>query len=176
MSTVFATVLCLSSLIASCTPRDWSFVESVGGLAIEGASLNGSEWRLAVRVNVSGLERVTTRPTAVNSGLVCREMATRVRGSNIYLTVMVGVARDGYSVKCTEARLGPVKEGQYKIYYEDPNGELHSLGEIVLGSNNRVESLPSVARTALHGPNFVTTKSVPHKAAAHARRYASGSV
>ena len=40
-------------------------------------------------------------------------------------------------------------------------------------SNNRVESLPEVARTALHGPNFFTTKSASHKAAAHARRWAA---
>ena len=36
--------------------------------------------------------------------------------------------------------------------------------------NKRIESLPAVARTALHGPNFVVTESAPHKAAAHAKR------
>ena len=37
--------------------------------------------------------------------------------------------------------------------------------------NKRVESLPTVARAALRGPNFATAKSVPYQAAAHAKRY-----
>ena len=39
-----------------------------------------------------------------------------------------------------------------------------------LRPNKRMESFASLTRTALRVPNFVVTKSVPHKAAAHARR------
>ena len=41
---------------------------------------------------------------------------------------------------------------------------------LAMSPNKRIESLPPVARTALHGPNFVATKSGPCKAAAHAKR------
>ena len=47
-----------------------------------------------------------------------------------------------------------------------------SVGVQILGvrSNKRIEPFAALTRTALRGPNFVITKSVPHKAAAHARR------
>ena len=49
---------------------------------------------------------------------------------------------------------------------------LCSVAVQILGvrSNKRIESFATLNRTALRVPNFVITKSVPHKAAAHARR------
>ena len=44
------------------------------------------------------------------------------------------------------------------------------VSELMPLPNKRVESLPLLARTALRRPNFVATKSVPLKAAAHAKR------
>ena len=47
------------------------------------------------------------------------------------------------------------------------------VGVQILGvrSNKRIESFATLTRTALRVPSFVITKSVPHKAAAHAKRY-----
>ena len=39
-----------------------------------------------------------------------------------------------------------------------------------MAPNKRIESFAALTRTALRVPNFVITKSVPHKAAAHAKR------
>ena len=51
--------------------RDWAFLQSVGGLALGVPVERNGVWRLPIRANVSGLEAVTTRPTAVHPTLAC---------------------------------------------------------------------------------------------------------
>ena len=114
-------------------------MQSVGGLELGAESVSEGGWSLAVRVNVSGLKEITTKPTVVNSALICESTTVSVEGSNIYLTINTGVARDGYTPLCPSANLGEVEPGSYQVFYRSPNGESQALGEVTLGSNNSLQ-------------------------------------
>lgn len=135
MSSVFIKALCLLPLAVCSEPRDWSFMQSVGGVALGAASVKEGEWLLGIRANVSGLEQITQKPTLQNSGTVCTETAARVKRDFIFITISAGVVREGYSASCPSAELGKVAEGSYKVFYQSPGGELQPLGAIMLGSN-----------------------------------------
>ena len=94
------------------------------------------DWSLDVRANVSGLEEITTKPTVVNSALICESTTASVEGSNIYLTINTGLARDGYTPLCPSVNLGEVEPGSYQVFYRSPNGESQALGEVTLCSNS----------------------------------------
>jgi hypothetical protein len=135
MSAIFVELLCILPLAVCSEPKDWAFMQSVGGIALGTASVSEEKWSLAVRANVSGLEEITVKPTLLNSGLICESTTASVQGNTIYLTINSGLVRDGYSASCPAANLGRVKEGSYQVFYKSPNGESQKLGEIVLGSN-----------------------------------------
>lgn len=127
--------LCILPLAICSEPRDWAFIQSVGGIALGSASVSEGEWSLAVRANVSGVEKITVKPTILNSALICESITASVQGGTIYLTINSGLARDGYSASCPAAHLGQAKEGSYQVFYKSSNGETQRLGEIVLGAN-----------------------------------------
>ena len=128
-----AAVASCSSLVgwASREPRDWRFIQSVGGLAI------GTPYRsesgnvlLPVDCDVSG-RYITVQPTAANSGLHASAPAVSIREQSIYLTLRTELAQQGgYGARCPDAELGQLPPGQYSVSYLSPDGSEHSLGSI----------------------------------------------
>lgn len=57
----------LASCAAAAEPRDWAFIQSVGGIALGTPYRGAPGVMLPVRVNVSGTERITTEPRALHS-------------------------------------------------------------------------------------------------------------
>lgn len=68
------------SMPAFADSESWSFVQSVGGIAVETPTLLTWGWVLPVRADVSGLQAVTTKPTTLNSALVCEETGVQFEG------------------------------------------------------------------------------------------------
>lgn len=125
-------LLCLLPLALCSEPKDWGFVQSVGGIELGAASLSEEKWSLAVRANVSGLEEITVKPSLVNSALICQSTSATIQGQSIFLTIHTGLLREGYSTTCPPASLGKLDEGSYQVFYKGPNGEPRKLGEILL--------------------------------------------
>jgi hypothetical protein len=126
-----AVAACLFSAAAMAQSRDWSFVQSVGGLALGVPVERNGAWHLPIRCDVSGIEAVTTRPTAINSALAC-DTTARVEGETIVLTV---IARDDESnafAACPPARLGRLPKGRYAVVYSGKSAERVEIGEVYI--------------------------------------------
>ncbi|MGB4812549.1 MAG: hypothetical protein WBP13_08745 [Methylophilaceae bacterium] len=130
MAGFFVKMLCVLPLAVCLAPRDWDFVQSVGGIAIEQAEVHEGEWSLHVNADVSGLTQITVKPTLINSALICESTDAEVEGDKIFLTINTGVIREGYSSKCPNANLGKIANQTYQVFYKDPSKENHLLGEI----------------------------------------------
>lgn len=133
MSAILIKFLCVFPFAVCSEPKDWAFVQSVGGVTFGAASVVEEQWSLAVRADVSGLEEITVKPTLVNSALICESTSASVQGKAIYLTINAGLFREGYSTCCPAANLGRVKEGRYQVFYKGPTGEPRKLGDVSLG-------------------------------------------
>lgn len=132
MSSTLMNFLCILPLAVCSDPRGWEFVESAGGLSVGPASQNNGKWSLAIQADVSGLEKITVKPTRINSALICERTTASVEGNAIHLTIHTGLIREGYSTHCPAADLGELAAGSYQLFYKSPNGELHPLGDITL--------------------------------------------
>jgi hypothetical protein len=124
--------------LAGCTSclretRDWAFIQSVGGISI-GQPVNTQDgWYLPVNCDVSGLRTITTKPTQLNSALVCQRVLTSEDGDTLFISVQTSVV-DGKleTPSCRAVNIGNLKRGRYSIKYKDPNGTSHEIGSIEL--------------------------------------------
>lgn len=151
MTDTFVKLLCVFPLAFCTTPQSWSFVQSAGGMALTEAFVEEGEWTLAVRADVSGLERITVKPARINSAMICERTAASVEGDSIFLTIHTGVLRDGYTPACPPARLGRLTLDHYRVFYRGPTGELQPMGELVLNYTTTPES--AIIRPAILPPN-----------------------
>lgn len=140
MSNTFLNLLCIFPLAFCSTPQSWSFVQSAGGMALTEAFVEDGDWTLAVRADVSGLEKITVKPGRINSAMICDHTEASVEGDSIFLTIHTGVLRDGYKPSCPPARLGRLTKDHYRIFYRGPTGQLQPLGELVLNYTTTPES------------------------------------
>ncbi|GAA5483697.1 hypothetical protein Hsar01_02931 [Haloferula sargassicola] len=107
--------------------RDWTFIESVGGMRV---TLKSKE--LDVDCDVSGTRHITKKPTIVNSGIGVRKLRWTRAGSTIRLSVVTSVFEKGMSSSCGSLDLSKVPSGSYAVEYLDPDGTTHPLGTITL--------------------------------------------
>lgn len=108
--------------------RDWKFVQEVGGMAVSPKPLPvKGRLILPVRVNVSGTEKITIKPTMLHSGLVCEGITVTRKGNEIGLTIRTTLPLQGLRVECPNADLGELPAGDYKIVYLSPNGDKQPL-------------------------------------------------
>lgn len=121
---------CLLPLAANAETRNWSFVQSVGGMSLGAPVRAGTGWSLPITANVSGLEAITQTPTTLNSALVCERTSAVVEDRNIYLAISTGLVRGKYTVNCPSAQLGQVSAGAYRVFYRGPEHKPVLLGEI----------------------------------------------
>ena len=121
------------SLPAFAQQQGWGFVQSVGGIRLEAPTRATGVWVLPLVVNVSGLTATTLRPTVLNSGLACEATAAVVEGTNIYISVVTGIAGPGKSAVCPAAQLGTLAPGQYAVFYRGVNEKPVHLGRVAVG-------------------------------------------
>jgi len=113
--------------------ESWSFVQSVGGLAIDTPTHGTHGWVLPVRANVSGLETITAKPTTLNSALICESTNAAIEGRNIYITIVSALVHPKTSSRCPPATLGEISAGKYSVFYRGPSETPVRLGEVSIG-------------------------------------------
>lgn len=115
---------------AFCEEQTWDFIESVGGLSFDKPIKSAQGWVLPVKVDVSGTQKITTNPTAMNSALACKNIASSVDGIAIYLTVITTPASKGLSARCANVILGNISAGNYLVLYKSPDHIVYRIGAI----------------------------------------------
>lgn len=116
---------------------------------------------MPVRADVSGLQRVTTKPTTLNSALICERTEFNVEGRNIYITVVTAPAHStpalpyaNNSSRCPYIMLGEMLPGKYSVFYRGPGEAPVDLGEVSLGEDGHVDAATS-AKVIRHADKIV---------------------
>jgi hypothetical protein len=130
---VFVGSLLGATSVAAATPQPWAFVVSVGGITVGDPVRVDGGWSLPVQADVSGLETFTSKPTVLNSALVCSIVATRTGADAIYLTIFSDLPGAAKSARCTVAILGAVAPGNYTVFYKGPQDAPVRLRTIHVG-------------------------------------------
>lgn len=115
-----------SSRVTFAQARDWAFVQSVGGLAVEQPFRQDGRWFLPVRCDVSGIQAVTAKPSVLNSGIGCSTVA-RVEGRAILLRVETRLVSPA---KCPPVDLGASLNGRYTVFYASSPKERVKISEV----------------------------------------------
>lgn len=111
--------------------RDWSFIQSVGGLAVgEPQKLDNGSYRLPIRCDVSGLQTITIKPTTLNSALGVRETGCAVRGQTIQLWITTCVVDAKHSSAAPDVVLKNIPSGKYQVQYRNRDDTVVNLREI----------------------------------------------
>jgi hypothetical protein len=132
-SSTLIAAFCVAGFAAGCERREnWSFVESVGGIAVGTPQRTAQGWVLPVDADVSGLRNITTRPTATNSGIACKGIGAKVEGRAVYLTLVSQVAGQGGEARCPPVNLGAMDVGKYTVLYAGAGEPPHTIGSIVI--------------------------------------------
>lgn len=109
-----------ASSAAATTPQSWAFVVSVGGITVGDPVRANGTWSLPVQADVSGLESFASKPTALNSALVCSSVLAKIIDSDIYLTIYSALPDGAKSARCPAAALGVIVPGEYSVFYKGP--------------------------------------------------------
>ena len=113
--------------------RDWTFIQSVGGIKIEKPLETEDGFYLPVVCNVSGQDSVTVKPKGPNSALFCLKTKTTVEENKVFLTVVTGYALfDKLDTKSRAVRIGKLKSGNYTVFYKDKKSGEHKIGEFTI--------------------------------------------
>ena len=130
LASIFLTAVLVGCKLMSTEYRDWRFVESVGGMQMgQPIKAKNGKWQLPIDCDVSGIRAITTKPTQINSALICNGFKVRVSGTNIFVTLRTTIS--GYASR-TNAELGNLSSGEYSVSYRDPDGSNYQLGVIRL--------------------------------------------
>ena len=129
---IFVVVALLAPVLGRSEARTWEFITAVGGVAVGNPSHAGNGWTLPVDADVSGLHPFSSKPTTLNSGLICAQDNALVTGRKIYLTMETSMAGRG-SARCRAASLGVVPTGVYEVFYRDQRGTLAHLRRVRIG-------------------------------------------
>ena len=114
--------------VATSEHRDWSFIESVGGLEIVGQDKNPHYLR--INCDVSGTRKITCNPTAINSALAVRKIGKRINENVVQIYIVTSVITEDLSSSAHGVNLGSIDKGKYEIQYLNPDNSVVTLGEI----------------------------------------------
>lgn len=120
----------LSKLVTS-KHADWNFIQSVGGIMVEDPIRNDKTIWLPIICNVSGLERITIKPTTVNSALVAGKVEYKIEKDNILIHFETSLI-DGQSkdVRTKGITIENIKPGVYRVEYLNPDNSRHFIRDI----------------------------------------------
>ena len=157
------TIIILVSLLAGCLScvsiltshgQSWEMIQSVGGLRVENPvkQIDGTIF-LPVICNVSGLDTITVKPTAINSALVVRKIAVKQRKEKIQIQVVTCVVDNKHTSVAKGVSLGKMPEGTYQLEYLNPDGTTVNLKEVKIMKPNKAsdatsEPAPSAASSS----------------------------
>ena len=117
--------------------RDWSFIQAVGGLVIGEPYLENGRLILPLRCDVSGLAKITVKPTILNSALAVEGVHLERNGTCIFLKVSTTIASQKHpKATCESVELGELPAGLYSVFYGEASSSVNShkqavkLGEI----------------------------------------------
>lgn len=126
-------ILWILFIILTRSSRDWTFIQTVGGIKIEKPLETEDGFYLPVICNVSGQDSVTVKPTGMNSALFCLKTKTTIKENKIYLTVITGYALfEKLDCKCKAVRIGKLKTGNYKVFYQDNESGENEIGKFTI--------------------------------------------
>ena len=100
--------------------RDWSFMQSVGGVSIGQPHRAKGKVYLPVQCDVSGLTTITVKPSSINSGLVVRDIRASRDGATVYVWVRTSLPHKKDGQPCGTAELGDLPQGKYTVFYGKP--------------------------------------------------------
>jgi hypothetical protein len=113
------------------TPQmvSWEFIQSAGGIRIEPPHRqNGSSWMLPVICDLSGLKTITTRPSAMHSGVVVTKVLFEIVDHEINIVAVAAVPLGtGQTSACPPIAIKDVDGGEYRVQYRD-GPEKHGIG------------------------------------------------
>ncbi len=112
--------------------RDWNFIQSVGGMKV---SAKGNV--LHVECYVSGLKKVTVKPTTINSALMVHRIKHKRVGKTIQLRLVTSVIEKGVKTNAKQVDLSAYPVGEYSVQYLDSDGTTHPLGKIKLSAEKK---------------------------------------
>ena len=116
-------------------PVSWEFMQNRGGIALEPAFREAGHWFLPVRCNVSGIKAITTAPRILHAKLAWRQTRAVLEGGRIYVVIVTTKqSLEAPSAVCGLAKLDAAQPGDYEVIYRDPDGILHSMGEVSIGA------------------------------------------
>jgi len=111
--------------------RDWSFMQSVGGLTVAGQDKNPN-W-LILRGDISGLKKFSTKPTQVNSALALKSVEAKIHDSKIQIYVVTTLISERYSTtEISGVNISGAKKGTYMIQYLNPDNSTVDLKKVVI--------------------------------------------
>lgn len=125
-------------LMAFAEDRSWAFVTAVGGLEVGAPVQAGNKWQLPVRADVSGLQTITVKPTAINSGLVCKSVQAKVKGQDIFLILETTLAHGNAASVCPAASLGRPAAGRYNLWYGTSRADGVALGTLTIPAGSAI--------------------------------------
>ena len=113
--------------------RDWTFIQTVGGIKTEKPLETEDGFYLPVICNVSGQDSVTGKPTGINSALFCLKTKTKIKDNKIYITIITGYPLfEKPDCKSKAVRIGKLKAGDYKVLYKNKESGEHQIGEFTI--------------------------------------------
>jgi hypothetical protein len=118
--------------------RDWDFIQSVGGIMVSDPvqKENGTVW-LPIICNVSGLEKITTKPSIINSALVVRKVEYKIEEDKILIYIKTSlIDKQNKNVKTEGIILDNIRPGIYKVEYLNPDDSSHFVREIIIDRQN----------------------------------------
>ena len=156
-------MLVLAPMLAGCAScaglltaqgQSWGMIQSVGGLRVDDpvVQADGTTY-LPVLCNVSGLDTITVKPTAINSALVVRKIAVKQRKEKIQIQVVTCVVDNKHTSVAKGVSLGKMPEGTYQLEYLNPDGTTVNLKEVKIMKPNKAsdatsEPAPSAASSS----------------------------
>lgn len=111
----------------------WDFIESLGGLRVGAPEpLEEGGWRLPLECDLTGLRRITTTPTALNTTLVIDRIDWRLEEQDLLISLSLkGSPYATDESRCQPLTLTELRPGNYLVHYADGARRI-ALGEINL--------------------------------------------
>ena len=110
--------------------QTWAYMQSLGGISIGDPYREEGMWSLPISCDVSGSKKITVKPTLLNSALATAETEAAVEGNAIYVTIVTSMMSHNKGSLCKPAALGGLPNGDYSVFYRDPDGTRHALGSL----------------------------------------------
>jgi hypothetical protein len=117
---LLAAVPVLACTALTAEDRDWTFMQSVGGIAVKRPYRANGKLYLPVECDVSGAKAITSKPSMINSGLVVHEVVAHRDGGSVFLSVRTALPSVGHTTACTPASLENLPGGRYSVFYGRP--------------------------------------------------------